>query len=57
MEATMIMIDNSESSINGDHPPTRWDQEVEAANLLIEGKLADSPQASVGLGIMAGKRV
>ena len=57
MEATMVMLDNSQSSINGDYAPTRWDQQVEASNLLIEGKIADSAQASVGLGIMAGKRV
>jgi hypothetical protein len=32
------MLDNSASSINGDYAPTRWENQVDAASLLIQAK-------------------
>jgi len=31
LEATLIMLDNSASAINGDYEPTRWGSEVMCA--------------------------
>lgn len=38
-EATMIILDNSDYSINGDYQPTRWLSQLDAAGLLIQAKL------------------
>jgi 26S proteasome regulatory subunit N10 len=39
LEATLIMLDNSAYSLNGDCLPTRWEAQVDAASLLIQAKL------------------
>lgn len=39
LEATLIMLDNSSSAINGDYLPTRWESQVDSASLLIQAKL------------------
>lgn len=39
LEATLIMLDNSASSLNGDYLPTRWESQVDSAGLLIQAKL------------------
>ncbi len=31
LEATLIMLDNSAFSINGDYEPTRWENEITCA--------------------------
>ncbi len=38
-EATIIILDNSDYSINGDYHPTRWISQIDAAGLLIQAKL------------------
>lgn len=57
LEATLIMLDNSASSINGDYEPTRWGSEVMCAELLIQAKLQANQQSSVGVGLMGGQQV
>ena len=39
LEATLVMMDNSASAINGDYEPTRWEGQVDCATLLIQAKL------------------
>lgn len=56
-EATMILLDNSEYSINGDYNPTRWLTETDAAGLLIQTKMDQDPQAAIGVVLTAGKQV
>jgi 26S proteasome regulatory subunit N10 len=37
-EATIVILDNSESSINGDYEPTRWLNQLDAAGIIIQAK-------------------
>ncbi|KAI5369949.1 Putative von Willebrand factor, type A, ubiquitin interacting, proteasome subunit Rpn10 [Septoria linicola] len=54
LEATMIVVDNSESSRNGDYVPSRWEAQVDAANLIFHSKTQANPESSVGLMSMGG---
>ncbi|CAI9099983.1 OLC1v1036887C1 [Oldenlandia corymbosa var. corymbosa] len=54
LEATMICIDNSESMRNGDYPPSRFEAQAEAINLICSAKLESNPENTVGLLTMAG---
>ncbi|KAK3675490.1 proteasome regulatory particle base subunit rpn10 [Recurvomyces mirabilis] len=54
LEATMIVVDNSESSRNGDYLPTRWEAQTDAANLIFHTKTQSNPESSVGLMSMGG---
>ena len=56
LEATMIIIDNSDWARNGDFPPTRWDAQQDAANLICEAKLGQNQESCVGIMTMAGRR-
>ncbi|EEH04700.1 26S proteasome regulatory subunit [Histoplasma capsulatum var. duboisii H88] len=55
LEATMIIVDNSESSRNGDYLPTRFEAQADAINLIHSAKTQANPESSVGLMSMAGK--
>ncbi|KAL9100600.1 MAG: hypothetical protein Q9163_004037 [Psora crenata] len=55
LEATMIVVDNSESSRNGDYVPSRWEAQVDAVNLIFTAKTEANPESTVGLMNMAGK--
>lgn len=54
LEATMIVVDNSESSRNGDYVPSRWEAQVDATNLIFHNKTNANPESSVGLMSMGG---
>ncbi|KAJ9631842.1 proteasome regulatory particle base subunit rpn10 [Taxawa tesnikishii (nom. ined.)] len=54
LEATMIVVDNSESSRNGDYVPSRWDAQADAVNLIFHSKTQANPESSVGLMSMGG---
>ncbi|OAL74653.1 26S proteasome regulatory subunit S5A [Trichophyton violaceum] len=54
LEATMIIIDNSESSRNGDYLPTRFEAQADAVNLVHSIKTQAHPQSAVGLMSMGG---
>ena len=54
-EATIVILDNSEYSINGDYEPTRWMSQIDAAGLLIQTKLEQSHQNAMGIALSAGK--
>ncbi|KAK1244686.1 hypothetical protein MKX07_003485 [Trichoderma sp. CBMAI-0711] len=55
LEAVMIVVDNSESSRNGDYQPTRFDSQVDAVNVLFQSITSGNPESSVGLMSMGGK--
>ena len=54
LEATMIVVDNSEPSRNGDYLPTRWEAQRDAANLIFHTKTQSNPESSCGLLSMGG---
>ncbi|KAI8067047.1 hypothetical protein BC940DRAFT_319493 [Gongronella butleri] len=55
MEASMIVVDNSEWMRNGDYTPTRLVAQNEAVNLIFNAKTQSNPENTVGLMTMAGK--
>lgn len=55
LEAVMIVVDNSESSRNGDYPPTRYDAQTDAVNIIFQNVVQGNPESSVGLMSMAGR--
>jgi 26S proteasome regulatory subunit N10 len=55
LEAVMIVVDNSESSRNGDYIPTRYEAQVDAVSLIFAAITQGNPQSSVGLMSMGGK--
>lgn len=57
LEASLILLDNSAYSLNGDYLPTRWESQIDSASLLIQSKLEANLQSSVGLGLMGGRQV
>ncbi|ORZ11875.1 hypothetical protein BCR42DRAFT_379524 [Absidia repens] len=55
MEASMIVVDNSEWMRNGDYTPTRLVAQNEAVNLVFNAKTQSNPENTVGLMSTAGK--
>ncbi|KAJ5555864.1 26S proteasome regulatory subunit S5A [Penicillium sp. DV-2018c] len=55
LEATMIIVDNSESSRNGDYTTTRWQSQVDAVSIIHSTKMRANAQSAVGLMSMGGK--
>ncbi|MCJ1313491.1 hypothetical protein MMC25_007169 [Agyrium rufum] len=55
LEATMIVVDNSESSRNGDYIPSRWEAQTDAVHEIFRYKTNANPESSVGLMTMGGK--
>ncbi|KDQ65142.1 hypothetical protein JAAARDRAFT_168052 [Jaapia argillacea MUCL 33604] len=55
LEATMMIIDNSEFMRNGDYQPTRFDAQSDAVNTVFQTKIDSNPENTVGLMTMAGK--
>ncbi|KAJ8106469.1 hypothetical protein OPT61_g9517 [Boeremia exigua] len=56
LEATMIVVDNSEASRNGDYVPSRWEAQSDAVNLIFSSKTNANPESSVGLMSMGGNQ-
>eukprot|EP00400_MALV-I_sp_L67-5_P000788 gene788-839_t len=57
LEATMVCIDNSEFTRNGDYQPNRMAAIKDAANMLATGKCNQNPESAVGILAMAGERI
>lgn len=57
LEATMIIVDNSEYARNGDFNPTRWQSQEDAANIVAQAKCDANAENAVGLMLMGGKQV
>ncbi|KAF2226622.1 putative 26S proteasome non-ATPase regulatory subunit 4 [Elsinoe ampelina] len=55
LEATMMIVDNSESSRNGDYVPSRWEAQADCVNLIFQYKSQANPESSIGLMSMGGK--
>lgn len=55
LEATMVVVDNSESSRNGDYTPTRFEAQSDAVSLIFSAITQANPESSVGLMSMGGK--
>lgn len=54
LEATIIIVDNSEHARNGDYLPSRFEAQSDAVNLLFSAKTNANPESSVGLMTMGG---
>lgn len=54
LEATIIIVDNSEHSRNGDYLPSRFGAQCDAVNLIFSAKINSNPESSVGLMSMGG---
>lgn len=55
MESTVVCVDNSEFTRNGDYAPTRFQAQADAVNLLAGAKTQHHPENTVGVMTMAGK--
>ncbi|KAF5387699.1 hypothetical protein D9615_000008 [Tricholomella constricta] len=55
LEATMMVIDNSEYMRNGDYQPTRFEAQSDAVNTVFQTKIDSNPENTVGIMTMAGK--
>ena len=47
LEATVVCLDNSEWTRNGDFRPTRWQAQADAVNLLAGAKTQANPENTV----------
>lgn len=54
LEATVITIDNSEYSRNGDFPRTRFEAQIDAVEFIFQAKRNSNPENTVGLILSAG---
>ena len=57
LDATILCIDNSDWTRNGDYVPNRFNAQISAANFIIENKCEQNPENCLGIMTMAGKRV
>ncbi|GAC74711.1 hypothetical protein PANT_12d00102 [Moesziomyces antarcticus T-34] len=55
LEATMLVLDNSEWMRNGDYTPTRWEAQADAVSMIFDAKTSSNPESEVGVMTMAGK--
>jgi len=55
LEATMMIIDDSEYMRNGDYLPTRFGAQADAVNTVFRTKIDSNPENTVGIMTMAGK--
>ncbi|KAJ7584651.1 hypothetical protein C8J56DRAFT_1166669 [Mycena floridula] len=55
LEATMMIIDNSEFMRNGDYSPSRFEAQSDAVNTVFQTKIDSNPENTVGVMTMAGK--
>lgn len=54
LEATMIAIDNSEFTRNGDYPTTRFEAQLDVVDMLFQAKVNSNPENTVGLLAISG---
>ena len=55
LEATIIIVDNSEYMRNGDYHPDRFRAQTDAVTTLFQTKIDSNPENTVGFMTMAGK--
>lgn len=56
LEATVVCVDNSEWTRNGDYAPNRFQAQADAVNELASAKTQANPENTVGVLAMAGKK-
>lgn len=54
LEASIVLLDNSEFAINSDYGHTRWDSQLDATKVIFNAKTNSNPESSVGLMTIAG---
>ncbi|CCF56988.1 hypothetical protein KAFR_0B06910 [Kazachstania africana CBS 2517] len=54
LEATVLVIDNSEYSRNGDFPRTRFEAQIDSVEYIFQAKRNSNPENTVGLVSSAG---
>lgn len=54
LEATVLIVDNSEYSRNGDFPKTRFEAQIDAVEFIFQSKRNSNPENTVGLISSAG---
>ena len=54
---SLICIDNSDWTRNGDYVPNRFQAQISAANIIIENRCETNPENTMGIMATAGKRV
>ena len=57
LEATIICLDNSDWTRNGDYYPSRFQIQKDAVNFIIDNRFGTNPENSLGIMTMAGSRV
>ncbi len=57
LEATMILLDNSSASINGDYYPTRWEAQKDFCQLMSTLKYNGNPESLVGVALQTGSQL
>ncbi|KAG0314593.1 hypothetical protein BGZ97_009142 [Linnemannia gamsii] len=55
LEASILVLDNSEWMRNGDYTPSRLEAQQDAVNLIFGAKTQSNPENTVSLMTMAGK--
>ncbi|KAI6039209.1 hypothetical protein EDC04DRAFT_2568623 [Pisolithus marmoratus] len=55
LEATMMIVDNSEYMRNGDYMPSRFEAQADAVNTIVQTKIDSNPENTVGVMTMAHK--
>ncbi|KAG2114636.1 uncharacterized protein F5147DRAFT_630350 [Suillus discolor] len=55
LEATMMIIDNSEYMRNGDYIPSRFEAQSDAVKTIFQTKIDSNPENTVGVMTMASK--
>ncbi|CAN8077196.1 unnamed protein product [Agarophyton chilense] len=55
LEATILCVDNSEFSRNGDFAPSRFAVQVDSVNMLCSAKVQANAESCVGLLTLAGR--
>jgi 26S proteasome regulatory subunit N10 len=55
LEATMIVLDNSEYMRNGDYQPSRFGALEDAVKIVFQTKIDSNPENTVGVMTMANK--
>jgi len=57
LETTIVCVDNSDWTRNGDYIPTRFEAQHDAVNLVTGAKTQQNPESTVGVLTMAGRGV
>jgi 26S proteasome regulatory subunit N10 len=55
LEATIMIIDNSEYMRNGDYTPSRFEAQSDAVTTVFGSKIDSNPENTVGVMTSGGK--